>query len=220
MIGTAPLKLGQLLHASNDTVREAAWEELIAQHTRLILAVARSFGGDSDEAMDRYAFILEKLRESDFRRLRTFRPDAGARFSTWLTVAARRFCLDYHRSRYGRVRVASSAESALLRKLRRKLTDDDGDDRALETVADPSIRSGEHEAVTRERDSIVRDELKKLTAQERLLLALRFDNGLSAARIAAIVGSSSQFSVYRQLNSILARLRVALESRGVESAEG
>lgn len=220
MIGTAHLKLGQLLHASNDTVREAAWEELIAQHTRLILAVARSFGGDSDEAMDRYALILEKLRESDFRRLRTFRPDAGARFSTWLTVAARRFCLDYHRARYGRVRVASSDESALLRKLRRKLTDDDGDGRALETVADQSIRSGEVEAVTRERDSIVRDELKKLTAQERLLLALRFDNDLSAARIAAIVGSSSQFSVYRQLNSILARLRVALESRGIESAEG
>jgi hypothetical protein len=42
----------QLLNASDDTVRAAAWDKLIAGHTRLLLSVARSFGAGHDDAMD------------------------------------------------------------------------------------------------------------------------------------------------------------------------
>ena len=221
MTATVPVELGQLLRASTNSGREAAWEDLIAQHTRLILAVAWSFGGDSDQAMDRYAFILEKLRESDFARIRTFRPNAGARFSTWLTVTARRLCVDYHRSRYGRLRDSSgSEESVLLYNLRRNLARaEGGDDNALANIPDPH-ESGENQPVVAQRDAILRDELKKLSPPDRLLIALRFEDGLSAARIASAVGVPSQFTVYNQLNSILSRLRSALESRGIENAEG
>src|SRR5439155_16397814 len=118
------LVLGELLHASGSVERDAAWDELISRHTRLLLAVARSFRGGHDETMERYSFILGKLRESDFHRLRTFDPNAGASFSTWLAVAARRLCLDYHRSLYGRQRPTLATDrSDELRTARRSLAD-------------------------------------------------------------------------------------------------
>jgi RNA polymerase sigma factor (sigma-70 family) len=221
LTSVAPLELGQLLQASTHTVREAAWEELIAQHTRLILAAARSFGGGSDEAMDRYAFILEKLRESDFRRLRTFRPDAGARFSTWLTLTARRLCLDHHRAVYGRPRGgACSSESTVLQTLRRTLLDSVGAEYTVDAIADSTLISAETRAIVSERDSILREELEKLPSRDRLLLALRFEDEMPTSRIALVLGLPNQFSVYRRLNSILSQLRAGLESRGVDAADG
>jgi RNA polymerase sigma factor (sigma-70 family) len=221
LTGVAPLELGQLLHASTQTVRDAAWEGLIGRHTRLILAVARSFGGGSDEAMDRYAYVLEKLRESDFRRLRTFRSDAGARFSTWLTITARRLCLDHHRALYGRVRdTTSTDQSLLLRRVRRSLLEPVQHEQALENIVDGSTASAETRTAVEERDAILRDELEKLSASDRLVLALRFEDELPAARIASVVGLPNQFSVYRQLNSALDRLRAGLESRGIDNADG
>jgi RNA polymerase sigma factor (sigma-70 family) len=219
--GVAPLELGQLLQSSTQTARDAAWEGLIAQHTRLILAVARSFGGGSDEAMDRYAFVLEKLREADFRRLRTFRSDAGARFSTWLTITTRRLCLDYHRGVYGRVRdTIQSDESLLVRRIRRNLLEPVDDEQALAAAVDGTATSAERRTMLDERDAILREEIEKLPAHERLLLALRFEDDLPASRIAAIVALPNPFSVYRQLSSTLARLRVALEVRGIDDADG
>ena len=47
-----------------------------------------------------------------------------------------------------------------------------------------------------------------------VLLALRFDNQLSARRIAEILDFPSPFHVYRRLNSLLAQVRQKLESRG------
>jgi RNA polymerase sigma factor (sigma-70 family) len=215
MVGTAPLELAQLLRASTDTIREAAWEELISKHTRLVLAVARSFGGGSDDAMDRYAFILEKLREGDFRRLRTFRDDAGARFTTWLTLTARRLCLDHHRSVYGRVRQDGVQKNDLEISLRRKLVEasSDGDIDDLSDLT-PSIESA---TIVRERVEILREELSKLCARDRLLLTLRFVDNLPASRIASLTAAGTQFSVYHQLNTLLRQLRVALQSRGIES---
>ena len=59
MDATVPLQLAQLLRAPDGATRAAAWDELIANHTRLLLAVARSFGGAHDDTMDRYSYILE-----------------------------------------------------------------------------------------------------------------------------------------------------------------
>src|SRR5690348_15868471 len=110
MSGTMTIQLKLLLDAAEDTVREAAWENLIAEHTRLLLAITRSFGGGTDARMDRYAYVLEKLREGNFHRLRAFDEKRGARSSTWLTLAARRLCVDYERRRYGRSRGAQGDE--------------------------------------------------------------------------------------------------------------
>ena len=97
-----PLELGRLLAARDASSREAAWEQLIADHSPLLLRLARSLGGDHDAAMDRYACILERLRKHDFCRLRAHAPDPHAKFSTWLVIVARRLCHDRHRERYGR----------------------------------------------------------------------------------------------------------------------
>jgi RNA polymerase sigma factor (sigma-70 family) len=217
----APVALDHLLAASDSTVREAAWDELIARHTRLLLAVARSFGGGQDEAMERYSYILEKLFESDFRRLRTFDAESGASFSTWLTVTARRLCLDYHRNRYGRHRSPGIVEQRdPLRALRRSIVDSVSADVDADSLSDSAIVPGDAKAVMDERDTALRRELMRLTPRDRLLLALRFEDDLSASRISRILGLPTPFNVYRRLNIVLGQLRAALEARGIDSVNG
>jgi len=221
MDATVPLQLGQLLRAPDGATRAAAWNELIADHTRLLLAVARSFGGAHDETMDRYAYMLGELREADFHRLRTFEPNRGASFSTWLTVLARRLCLDYHRARYGRQRpTGDSEDSASQRTIRRTLADSLASELDTESLADSEALAADVLAVHRERDVGLRAALLALSPREKLLLALRFQDELSASRIARMLGMATPFHAYRQLNSVLARLRVALELRGIDGSDG
>ena len=216
--GAFPLELHLLLRAPEAVAREAAWETLIARHTRLLLAVARSFGGGHDEAMERYAYILEKCREGDFRRLRAFDPDGGASFSTWLTVAARRLCLDYARARYGRHRETIDAhETGARRAMRRTLADCVGAEFDTDLLPDTSL-DADLGAIRAERDACLRAALSALTSRERLLLALRYEDDLSASRIAAVLGLPTPFHVYRQLNDLLGRLRAALAARGIDGA--
>jgi RNA polymerase sigma factor (sigma-70 family) len=215
------LGIGELIRSSDSVEREAAWDELISRHTRLLLAVARSFRGDHDETMERYSYILGKLRESDFHRLRTFDPNAGASRSTWLAVAARRLCLDYHRSLYGRQRpILVTDQSDELRMVRRSLAASIFAEIDTDLLPDCVTLGADAQAVLTQRNSFLRAELARLTARERLLLALRFQDELSASRMAGILGLSTPFHVYRQLNSVLARLRTALTARGLDGIDG
>ena len=220
MSGAAPLELTDLFHGSDGLRREAAWERLIAGHTRLLLAVARSYGGDHDDAMERYAYILEKLREGGFRRLRSFNPALGASFSTWLTVGAQRLCVDHHRSRYGRYDTAASDGADDRRAVRRTLLESVSPDFDVDLLPDSTTLAADAQAILADRDAVLRSELVKLTPRERLVLALRFEDGRSAADIARLVGAATPFVIYRQINQLLARLRAALEARGVRGVEG
>ena len=194
---SAAFELNELLRSSEVGVREAAWERLIAAHTRLLLAVARSFGGGHDEAMDRYSFILEKCRESDFRRLRAFDINGGASFSTWLTIAARRLCLDHDRFRYGRHRATlESGEPNAQRPLRRTLANAIGVEIDTDLLPDTTALSADARAIRDERDATLQSALATLTARDRLLLALRFDDDLSASKIAGLLGVPTPFHVY------------------------
>ena len=58
-----------------------------------------------------------------------------------------------------------------------------------------------------------------LTPEEQLLIALRFDNQLSARRIAEILNIPTPFHVYRRLNGLLGRIHRQLESRGFTESE-
>jgi RNA polymerase sigma factor (sigma-70 family) len=220
MGGTAPIELDRLFTASDTPDREAAWEDLIGRHTRLLMSVARSLGGDHDAAMERYSYVLGKLREWEFRRLRAYDANAGATFSTWLTVTAHRLCLDHHRSLYGRHRPTHSEDkSSVLRAARRALADS-----AFSDVDADSLADGKHSAdfglVMRNRDECLRVELAKLTPRERLILTLRFEDDLPASKIANVIGLATPFHVYRKINSILLRLREQLQSRGIEGSDG
>jgi len=221
MDGTAPLELNRLLRAPDVVNRDAAWDDLIGRHTRLLMAVARSFGGDHDDAMERYSYILEKLRETDFRRLRSYDPNVGATFPTWLTVTARHLCLDHHRSRFGRARAEHQSDrSTCLRAVRRALSDLGEGDVTPDEVADSSALPADGIAMRGELDQCLRAELSRLTSRERLLLTLRFEDDLPASQIAGIVGMATPFHVYRALNSVLSQLRLALEARGIEGSDG
>jgi RNA polymerase sigma factor (sigma-70 family) len=221
MGAATPFELSQLLRAADSSSQQAAWEDLIARHTRLLLAVSRSFNGGHDEAMERYTYILDKLREDDFRRLRTFDETSGARFSTWLTVTARHLCLDHLRALYGRQRESAQPNRTYpLRSIRRALADSIGPEVDVERIIDEQSPSLIVQAVVGERDVALRAALVQLKSRERLLLALRYEDDLSAARIARIVGLPTPFHVYRQLNTILEKLRLSLESRGIEGVDG
>jgi RNA polymerase sigma factor (sigma-70 family) len=222
MVATAPFELLRLLRAEDGTKKEAAWDELIAHHSRLLIAVARTLSTDPDDVMDRYAYILGKLREGDFRRLRSFESDRGAAFSTWLAATARNLCLDHHRSRFGRHRSPpSDGPSALIAAARRALNDPHlaSGDVDPDVIHDDSI-SPDIGLTLDYRDMCLRQEIELLSAREKLLLTLRFRDDLSASKIAGVVGLPTPFHVYRSLSAILQQLRRGLEQRGIHDVEG
>jgi RNA polymerase sigma factor (sigma-70 family) len=205
----------RLFGARDEATREAAWAEFAQTHTRLLLHVARSVGRDYDAAMDAYAFVLEKLREEDFRRLRCYAADGRSKFTTWLVVVVRRLCLDYLRERYGRVR-ETTPEQVEGRQVRKRLVDliavhlDVG----VEGIADDaSVEAG---LLARERADAIAAAVSALGASDQLLLKLRFEDDLSAREIARLVGLPTPFHVYRRLNLLREELRRALKIRGVD----
>jgi RNA polymerase sigma factor (sigma-70 family) len=201
--------------AGNGGELDAAWRGFVAEHTRLLLHVARSIFKQHDEVMDAYTFILEQLRADDCRRLRDFAADPRSRLSTWLVVVTRRLCLDLYRRRYGRERGAESREQ---RALRRRLQDLVSED--IEVHDLPATQAVGAELRVRQSELLAALDraLEEVGVSDRLLLRLRFDDELSAQEIARLLGFSSSFHVYRRVNVLLARLRLVLERQGVESA--
>jgi RNA polymerase sigma factor (sigma-70 family) len=179
--------------------------------------VARSFGGGHDAAMDRFAAILEKLRDQDFRRLRAFHPGGTARFSTWVTVTARRICLDEIRARYGRARepdtVGAEHDSRLVR---RRLADHLFESLESVEVGGDDVPAPDAELLARERQGALMRAMDALPPRDRLILTLRFEDGLTALEIARTVGMPTPFHVFRHLNRSHAALRRALTAEGVD----
>ncbi len=215
-----PPELSDLLAVSEGSRRDDAWEKFVEHHSRLLLHVSRSFGGDHDAVMDRYAFILEKLRSDDFHRLRTWARDRRSKLTTWLVVVAQRLSLDENRRRYGRPSDGHGAATS--REERRRLAD------LLAEELDPNRRypaagdnpSEDPESTLRRvqlAQALTRS-VAELPTSDQLLLTFRFRDGLSAADIARSLHFPSPFHVYRQLDRLLTRLRRALQARGVNDA--
>jgi DNA-directed RNA polymerase specialized sigma subunit len=64
--------------------------------------------------------------------------------------------------------------------------------------------------------AVLAEELSRLDSRDALLLTLRFEEDLPAARIASVMGFPSQFHVYRRLRTVLGDLRRQLQRRGVD----
>ena len=88
--------------ARND---DDAWSAFLAEQAPLILQVVHLFERDADEVQDCFLFVCERLRRDGLRRVRKFREDGPASFSTWLRAVVRRLCLDWRRHRDGRFRL-------------------------------------------------------------------------------------------------------------------
>lgn len=205
-------ELSRLLEARTEAARDEAWTEFIRVHHRLLLHVARSGAGarDADAAMDAYAFILESLRDDGFRRLRAFTADGRSTFVTWLVVVAKRLCIDFARARYGRADRRDAADSGDQALMRQRLIDLAGAELDLGSIADPSESNPETIFNAAEVRRALHDAIAELEPRERLLLALRFEDDLTAERIASTLQVPSAFHVYRQLNRIFGKLRQRL----------
>ena len=211
MASSIPASLENLLSASPGDDEATAWQAFLGEYSRLILHVTNRTARDRDVSMDRYAFVLDSLKADQYRRLRAYARDGRGQFSTWLVAVCRRLCVDEHRKRYGRA-ASSTPERTDLANL-------------LSAIESPDlIESSEPDAFERleasETSSILAMALAELSPAERLLIALRFTDGLSVPQIARLQREESPFVTYRRLESILRRLRAGLVQRGIRDLTG
>lgn len=87
---------------------EEAWAEFLQEYSTLIFSIVRHLERDIDRASDCFQFVCERLSADGFRRLRRFKPQGPATFSTWLRAVVRNLCLDWRRKEFGRRRVFRS----------------------------------------------------------------------------------------------------------------
>jgi len=90
---------------------QAAWTQFLETYSPIILQVVQLFERDPDSRADCFLFVCKQLSHGHFRRLRRFKPEGQASFSTWLRVVVRNLCLDWHRTEFGRHRVYQSIAS-------------------------------------------------------------------------------------------------------------
>lgn len=68
---------------------EEAWRLFLDEYSATILQVVRHVEGDSDFVADCFQFVCERLSANSLLRLRKFRPQGPAVFSTWLRAVMR-----------------------------------------------------------------------------------------------------------------------------------
>lgn len=213
---TVPRELVAILNAASEAALEEAWTSFVAGFTDTMLRVVRSLGGEHDLHMDRYTFVLERLRENGCCRLRAYaRPGAGE-FQPWLIVVARRLCLDHYRQLYGRARDATGCTVAQGDRAGRRRLVDLLAEKVDASLIPASARDAPDEVLARaERTRALESALAVLPPRDRLLLALRFTEELSAREITRLMKFPTLFHVYRRLNSVLGILRGTLKAQGL-----
>lgn len=203
-----PSPLRRLLEAADASSQEQAWAEFVAVYSRLILHVARQTPGDYDAIMDRYSFVLDRLRDQDCRRLRTYAADGRGKFTTWLTVVVRRLCLDHHRLGHGRVTGGDSRRRAAPRRLVELVF---LEPERMDLLRDGALAADEE---LERSQSLERLEaaIATLNSNDQLLLALRYRDERTAREIASLMSFATPFHVYRRLNWVHRHLRQALNA--------
>lgn len=208
-----PETLRRLLDGVTPAETDDAWDAFLGDHSRLILNACRSQVGDYDETMDRYARVLGELQADDYRRLRQYEATTRARFDTWLVVVIQRICVDLHRQRYGRYQTDSrSATPEQLMRL--NLARFVAPEINLDSVGDPSTTDPMRYLEAAEVHASLAAAIARLSAPDRLLIGLRFQQGVSVSEIAGLMAMPSRFHAHRRLKKILATLRQSLEEEG------
>ncbi len=217
MSAPIPPHLAAVLDASDDVTRSRAWAAFLDEYSKLLLNVTRRIVGSHDGAMDRYAFILDQLRDNEFHRLRAFAADGRGKFTTWLVVVARRLCVDHHRHTHGRLQAQtdSSTPHSLEHITRRNLVDLVASEIDWEQMRDGKRPPPDAKVLLEERRAALRGVVEDLDVADRLLLTLRFEDDVPLAKIGPMIGLESRWQVHRRLSAVLARLREGLEARGI-----
>ena len=212
-----PGDLESLVTAADHAAQERAWAAFLSHHSDVMLRVARVMGGGHDAVMDRYAFVLDALRRDNYKRLRAYLPEGRGSFDTWLAVVARRLCMDEHRHRYGRAQ-SDDPSAQTERSTRRQLADLVGSELGLEALEADADAVPDLELERAEQRAVLEAALAQIDVTDRLILRLRFEDGLSVPEIARLVGVDSSFKIYRQLDKVLATVRKHLEAAGIHDA--
>lgn len=210
-----PAEVSKILGLPRSVEPDRGWDTFLSSFGELLFRAASHVHRGHDAAMDAYAFILERLRQKDFHRLRMFPGGDREALSRWLVIVARRLCSDLRRQKYGRVRETTSDYD---REVRRRLADELWE--AVDPGELPTGKSSnpEWDLRLRQRREALQTVMEGLDPKEQLLLAFRFDDGLSAKEISELMGFPTPFHVYRRLKRILALLREKLTSLGVEDS--
>jgi len=207
--------LVRALLAADDAGRDKAWAEFLKQYSGLVLHVARSIQGDHDTVMDRYTFVLDALRKDDFRRLAGYSETGRGAFTTWLVAVVRRLCVDEHRQRFGRAHPDGPTREQIDR---RNLADLTACESAPLEFLESALVAPDSALHASERNAALHAALLRLEVPDRLLLRLRYEDGLKVNEIARLLGEPSQFKIYRRLDQILAGLRRDLELVGINES--
>jgi len=96
--------VNDLLERLSSAGVDAAWSEFLARYSPIIKDLVRRHFEDADRAAECFSHVCGALSDDGFRRLRSFRSDGPAQFKTWLMAIVSNLCVDWRRSRQGRVR--------------------------------------------------------------------------------------------------------------------
>lgn len=122
-----------------------------------------------------------------------------------------------HRVTLARAKLEGLAARLPIRVNRRPLSDD-----VLITVPDglpaPDVvlSRGEHQAYVADVNRVLREVLGELDSDDRLLIKLRYIDGLKIVHIALLLKTDPK-QLYRRIERLLEKLRVALEATGIDS---
>ena len=214
-----PQDVLELLQAHDGPGRDAAWASFVASYTPFLLHAIRSVVSDGDETMDAYAWVLERLREDESRRLRGFVSGGQGRFTTWLVVVARRMSVDWLRHCQGRTPKGPGPDPADDgHALRRRLRTLAGEPVLLDSLRDGNAGPDDmlESAETHRR---LLAAIRQLPPGDQLLISLRFEDDLNATAIARAMRLQTPFHVYRRLNRVLRTLRNLLDGPGSDGNE-
>jgi RNA polymerase sigma factor (sigma-70 family) len=169
---------------------------------------------DADSVSNCYLYVCEQLYRNEYRRLRRFEPGGPASFRTWLFLVARNLTLDWRRKKYGRKKPLTTAShpSGLGNELLPVLRDENlSSQMALEDISAEEIPDRrpdpESQAVSTEIQTILQNSVAHLDGPSRLLIHLRFEQGLTLEQVARIVGLVDAQTADRRIRSVLGVLR-------------
>jgi len=146
---------------------EAAWEELVRQHTRQVYGLCYRFTGSGAEAQD----LTQEVFLRVFRTLKTFRSAEGS-FGTWLARVARNLLIDHYR-RTRQERVTDPIEDQLA---------------VLEEKGATAPERPDHAVAGREASEILQAALRKLSPDLREAVILRDLQEMEYREIAEVLG--------------------------------
>ena len=172
-----------------------AWREFTRRYDRLvqrcILKVTRRFSSvvSHEDVREISAMLSLALLANDMHKLRSFDPDRGNRFSSWIGLLAINCAYDYLRQIKREPNKTALTEA---HELACQLPD------PFDAVAE------------RERASMAHDMLSDFTPRDRAFASLYFGEGMDPDEIAKRMGISVK-TVYSKKHKIQARLEAAVK---------